>query len=202
LLAKFINGFSQTDVEFWFVAPEITSGHPSSGGGGEPVYFRVSALDLDAEVRIYQPANPAGLDTTFTVPANSTVSINATPWILNDDLENKPANVILNKGVHIVSDNLITAYYDEDEYYNQDIFALKGDNALGYEFYTPFNSHWGNGTAYRPRAYSAIDIVATVDNTVITITPTANIVGHPAGVPFNITLNRGETFSCQARLQS
>ena len=130
LLTQAVNSFSQTDVEFWFVAPEITSGHPSSGGGGEPIYFRVSALDLDAEVRIYQPANPAGLDITITVLAKSTVTIDATPWI--DDLENKPANLVLNKGVHIVSDNLITAYYDEDEFYNQDIFALKGDNALGY----------------------------------------------------------------------
>ena len=114
-----VNCFSQTDTEFWFVAPEITSGHPAAGGGGEPIYFRVSALDLDAIVRIYQPANPAGLDTTFIVPAKSTVSIDATPWI--DDLENKPANLVLNKGVHIVSDNLITVYYDEDQYYNQDI---------------------------------------------------------------------------------
>lgn len=200
LLAKVINSYSQTDVEFWFVAPEITSGHPSSGGGGEPIYFRVSALDLDAVVRIYQPANPAGLDTTFIVPAKSTVSIDATPWI--DYLENKPANLVLDKGVHILSDNLITVYYDEDQYYNQDIFALKGRNALGMEFYTPFNNYWHNGTAYVPKTYCAIEIVATLDNTQITITPTANIVGHPAGVPFTINLDKGETFSCTASSQS
>ena len=198
LLARVINSFSQTDVEFWFVAPEITIGH-GDYPGGEPVYFRVSALDLDAQVRIYQPANPAGMDTTFTVPAKTTVSIDASPWI--NDLENKPANLVLNKGVHIVSNNLITVYYDEDEYWNQDIFALKGKNALGYEFYTPFNNQWRNGTNYTPLPYSAIDIVATEDNTMITITPTAAIVGHPAGVPFTIYLDKGETFSCTASSQ-
>ncbi len=194
-----INTMAQTDVEFWFVAPEITIGH-GDFPGGEPVYFRVSALDLDAMVRIYQPANPSGLDTTFIVPANTTVSIDASPWI--DDLENTPGGLVLNKGVLITSTNLITVYYDEDEYWNQDIFALKGRNALGLEFYTPFNEIWNNGS-YTPTPFSSIDIVATEDNTTITITPTADAVGgHTAGVPFTITLNKGQTYSVLASSQS
>jgi len=199
LLAHAFNSFSQTDVEFWFVAPEVTIGH-GNFPGGEPVYFRVSALQLDATVRIYQPANPAGLDTTFVVPASSTVSIDASPWI--NDLENKPGGIVLNKGIHITSTNLITVYYDEDEYWNQDIFALKGKNALGYEFYTPFNNVWNNGN-YNPLPYSSADIVATEDNTVIWITPTADMVGgYAAGVTFSITLMEGETFSCLANTQA
>jgi PKD repeat protein len=202
ILFLFVQGikvFGQTDTEFWFVAPEITEGH-GNFPGGEPVYFRVSALELDAEVRIYQPANSAGMDTTFTVPAKSTLSIDASPWI--NDLENKPGDLVLNKGVHIVSNNLITVYYDEDEYWNQDIFALKGKNALGLEFYTPFNHTWGNGTNYLPRAYSSIDIVATENNTIVTITPTADVVGHGAGSTFSVTLQRGETYSCLAASQT
>jgi PKD repeat protein len=200
LLATAFKAYSQTDVEFWFVAPEITIGH-GNFPGGEPVYFRVSALQLDATVRIYQPANPAGMDTSFTVPASTTVSIDGSPWI--NDLENKPGGIVLNKGVQITSSNLITVYYDEDEYWNQDIFALKGRNALGMEFYTPFQNVWNNPTWYSPLAYSSADIVATEDNTMITITPTANLVGgYAAGVPFNITLNKGETFSCLATSQS
>ena len=74
----------------------------------------------------------------------ATVSIDASPWI--NDLENRPGGIVLNKGIHITSTNLITVYYDEDEYWNQDIFALKGKNALGMEFYTPFNNVWNNGT--------------------------------------------------------
>ncbi len=199
MLMQVLSIHAQTDTEFWFVAPEITEGH-GIFPGGEPVYFRVSALELDAEVRIYQPANNAGMDTTFMVPAKSTVSIDASPWI--NDLENKPGDLVLNKGVHITSSNLITVYYDEDEFYNQDIFALKGRNALGFEFYTPFNSVWGNGTSYSPKAYSSIDIVATEDNTVVTITPTAAVVGHGAGSTFSVTLNKGETYSCLAASQT
>jgi PKD repeat protein len=198
LLLPTLKSFSQTDVEFWFVAPEITYGHPSSGGGGEPIYFRVSALELPSTVRIYQPANPAGFDTTFYVPSNSTVSINATNWI--NDIENEPISLVQNKGIHITATNLITVYYDEDEYYNQDIFSLKGKNALGKEFYTPFNKQWRNGV-YTPLPYSAIDIVATEDNTQITVTPTADIIGHAAGIPFIVNLDKGETYSCVATSQ-
>ena len=57
---------------------------------------------------------------------------------------------------------------DEDEYWNQDIFSLKGRNALGFEFYAPMQNVWNNGT-YDPLPFSAVDIVATEDNTVITI---------------------------------
>ncbi|KPK83440.1 MAG: hypothetical protein AMS27_12845 [Bacteroides sp. SM23_62_1] len=195
---------AQTDTEFWFAAPEITASHcggvPSTCPGGEPVFFRVSAMDLASTVRIYQPANPAGLDTTFNVPANSTVSINASAWI--NDLENIPGGIVLNKGVRITSTNLITVYYDEDEYWNKDIFALKGKNALGKEFYTPFNNLWNNGNYNPIQPYSSIDIVATEDNTQITITPTANIVGHPAFISFVITLNKGQTYSCLATSQT
>jgi PKD repeat protein len=202
LLLSVFSSYGQTDVEFWFVAPEITIGHPSNplDNGGEPVYFRVTALDLDATVTIEQPENSAGIDTTFNVPANTTVSIDATPWI--DEMENKPGGIVLNKGIHITSTNLITVYYDEDEFYNQDVFALKGRNALGTEFYTPFNDLWANGT-YAPLPYCSIDIVATKDNTVIDITPTADIVGgHSAGNTFTINLDRGETYSCVATSQS
>jgi len=204
-LFKFFYSNAQTDVEFWFVAPEVTQSHcagtPTTCPGGEPVFFRISAMDLASTVRIHQPANPAGLDTTFNVPANNTVSINASAWI--NDLENIPGGITLNKGIHITSTNLITVYYDEDEYWNKDIFALKGKNALGKEFYTPFNNLWNNGNYAPVQPYSAIDIVAIEDNTQITITPTANIVGgHPAFIPFTITLNRGQTFSCLATSQS
>ncbi|UCG27910.1 MAG: PKD domain-containing protein [Bacteroidales bacterium] len=194
--------FPQTDVEFWFVAPEITESH-GIFPGGEPIYFRVSAMDLPSTVRIYQPARPAGLDTTFNVPANSTVSIDVTPFV--NDLENDIYDTPLDKGIHITATNLITVYYDEDEFYNRDIYALKGRNGLGMEFYAPFNDIWRNGIYNPVVPYSAIDIVATEDNTQITITPTAAVKGvpvdHPAGIPYVITLNRGETYSARAVTQ-
>jgi len=41
-------------------------------------------------------------------------------------------------------------------------------------------------------------IVATEDNTNIAINPRYNLVGHPAGTSFSITLNKGETYVLSA----
>jgi hypothetical protein len=53
-------------------------------------------------------------------------------------------------------------------------------------------------TTYTPEAKSAFEIVATEDNTIVTITPSQNILGHTAGTPFQITLNKGQTYSAVA----
>ena len=121
-----------------------------------------------------------------------------------DSLENKPANTINKKGVLITATSPITAYYEvtglnyQGGAKNGDLFALKGTNALGLEFYTPFqniadNQTWGTSTNTEWR--SAFDIVATENGTVVEITPTQDIVGHLAGITFTVNLNRGETYS-------
>jgi hypothetical protein len=77
---------------------------------------------------------------------------------------------------------------------NPDIFALKGKNALGTNFIISAQTFLNNANYAR----SGFDIVATQSNTSITIVPSSDIVGHPAGVPFTIVLNMGETYSAEA----
>ena len=61
---------AQTDTEFWFVAPEVTSSH-----GDAPIVMRVSANASPADITLSQPANPAFIPITLTVPAGTTQSI-------------------------------------------------------------------------------------------------------------------------------
>jgi gliding motility-associated-like protein len=194
--------FSQTDTKFWFAAPDVTSGHGAGGGfdGGEPILFRISTMNLPSTVTISQPANPGFVPIVINIPANAQFSQDLTPFIGN--VENTPANTILNYGFYIESTNLITVYYEVNTGYNPDIFALKGKNALGTEFYTPFQNYWSNGDPYTPKPYSEFVIVATEDNTLLTITPANDIIGHAADVPFNIVLNRGQSYSCRAVSQA
>ncbi len=176
---------AQVDKEFWFVAPEASSLH-----GDQPIYLRLSGLGTTATVTISQPADPTFPVITQTVGANALTSVNLTPYL--NKIENKPANNILTKGLLIQSTVDINAYYEIGSGVNPEIFPLKGRNALGTEFYIPaqnlYNNQVGSG---------AFDIVATENGTIITIIPNGNIVGHSAGVPFTITLNKGETFSCR-----
>ena len=186
LLFYSIIGFTQIDTEFWFVAPEASNLH-----GDSPIYLRLSGTGQTANVRVSQPANPSFAVITTTVGANGTVSINLSNFLVN--IENNPPNQVLNKGILIQSTTEISAYYEIANGFNPEIFPLKGRNALGTSFFTIGQNQFRNefGAA-------AIDVVAIENGTIVTIVPTANIVGHTANVPFTITLNRGETFSCRA----
>ncbi|MFM7727776.1 MAG: hypothetical protein ACKO7B_13805, partial [Flavobacteriales bacterium] len=160
---------AQIDTLFWFVAPEATSGH-----GDAPVTFRMAAFNNPAQVIIDQPANPMFMPLVTNIAANSAVSVDVTAYL--NLLENQPGDQVLNKGIRIRSNNFITAYYEiiTSCQCNPEIFALKGKNALGTEFYTPFQTAWSNGN-YFPVPNAAADIVATEDNTIVTITPTTAV---------------------------
>lgn len=193
LLFQAANATAQIDTLFWFVAPEATSGH-----GDAPVTFRMAAFSDPAQVIIDQPANPTFTPLVNNIPANTAISVDVTAFLAS--IENQPADQALNKGIRIRSSALITAYYEiiTSCQCNPEIFALKGKNALGTEFYTPFQTTWSNGN-YFPIPYSAADIVATEDNTIVTITPTVDVIGHAAGIAYSVTLNRGQTYSMAAQ---
>ena len=180
---------AQLDTAFWFVAPEVAQNH-----GDRPIVFRFASLDNPSTITISQPSNPLFPTQTITLGENDSQTIDLTSWI--DMIENKPANQTLNYGFKISSSEQITAYYEVTPTCNcnPDIFALKGRNALGTAFLTPFQSLLNNASYAR----SGFNIAATEDNTNITITPTQNIVGHTAGIPFTITLNKGQTYYGEA----
>ena len=204
--------FSQTDKEFWFVAPEVTTDHydnkpcgeyPGTCRGGEPTLLRISTSDVPADVTIEQPANSINFPPiNLNIPANSTQTISFTALGLQDEVEHIYESLDgvsgkSDKGLHVTSNSLITAYYEVRTKNNPDIWALKGENALGTEFYVPFqNKSTNQKSSWTTKAYHAIDIVATEDNTIIEITPTKDVYpGRTAGNTFTVTLDRGETFS-------
>ena len=111
---------SQTDTEFWFAAPEVSSAH-----GDEPIYLRISTTSRPAEVSVSMPANSAFSNITKKVTANSTVSIALTKF--KDEIEGSPANKVLNKGLNIKSTSEISCYYKVANVWNPAIYHLKGN---------------------------------------------------------------------------
>ncbi len=196
---------SQVDQTFWFVAPEVSSNETYNWWFDRPIYFHFTTTSSSAIVTISFPANQSINSITLNVSANSSVSYNITSLI--DNIENRPANQPLNKGILITSTAPINCYYEVVSTYNTatpELFTLKGESALGYDFYIPSQNFFDNASFfnYQPTPYSSFDIVATEDNTTITITPKAAIIGHPANSPFSISINKGQTFSCVATSQS
>ncbi len=211
---------AQTDTVFWFVAPDITCQHDGACppgclpgnycAGGEPIYFRITTKNLASNVTISQPANPAFIPINVFIPANTTQTVDLTPRI--DMIENAPPDVVLNFGFLIQATEFITIYYESlspNNNNNPDIYALKGENALGTTFYTPFQNLWCNKDygdwLVRRSPKCEINIVATEDNTQVDITPTADLINstyngisHLAGITFTIFLDRGETYCARA----
>lgn len=181
---------AQLDTSFWFVAPEVTSAH-----GDNPTVFRFATMNEPATIVVSQPANPAFPIQTLNLLANASQTLNLQNWL--NLVENAPSNTVLNKGFRITSTTPISAYYEVNPacQCNPDIMALKGANALGTSFVVGGQTFFANDANYSPRADAKFDIVATEDNTNITIIPSVNIMGHAAGVPFTITLNAGQTWS-------
>lgn len=179
--------FAQADTEFWFAAPDLQQAH-----GDRPILLRMSATKSPATVTISLPANPSFIAQIVQVPANSSVSIDLTPYI--GQIENSASTSPQNKGIYISSTARITCYYDIANGNNGDMFALKGSNALGTKFTIPFQMEFRNRTPNDQYTTDFI-IVATENNTVVQINATADLTGQSSR-NFSVTLQKGETFVC------
>lgn|GEM_PF-4108237 len=192
--------FCQDDVEFWFGAPNFESRH-----GDNPIYLVLTTQAFDASIVIDQPANPLFTPIRLYLPPNTTQQVDLTAQLAF--IESRYNSIVNgqtgvnNSGLHITSSSPIKAYYDERGLRNPEIFALKGRNALGTEFYTVFQKDSPNGTKLDKYydAHCEFIIVATEDSTEVTITPTVDLylsptANRPANVPFTIRLNKGQSF--------
>lgn len=184
---------AQVDSIFWFAAPNFSVGH-----GDVPIYMRFTTLNDTAIVTMDQPANPQFQPINFTIPSNASYSLNLDA--LKGAIENDIPDVILNRGLRIRSSALINVYYENASRFNPEIFSLKGSKSLGTNFLVPMQHLFPNGN-YAPIPYASFDIVATEDNTEVTIIPKHDIVGHAAGDTFSIVLNKGQTYVARAVTQ-
>lgn len=195
--------WAQKDTEFWFAPPEVSQN--GSNWLDRPIVLRITTYGTASTVTISQPAGGGMPNQVVTVPSNSTQTVDLTSYI--SMLEGTPANTVLNYGIKIVATQPISVYYEVISNNggtpsNPEAFTLKGKNALGNSFYIPSQNLVPNHSSYTPLPYSSFDIVATKDNTNVTITPSNNVVGHTAGIPYTIMLNAGQTYSATATSQA
>ncbi len=193
---------AQTDREFWFVAPDITKYH----NGETPIFFYFTTTDLPANIKVDMPANPSFPVFNFSMPAHASYKLDVSAYVAlvenrydyKDGIPGKS-----NKAIHIVSDNLVTVYYECSMQNNPDIFALKGKNALGTEFFVSFQERMFNmsQSSWQEPAYSAFEIAFTEDNTYITLEiPLGKQIYNGSNPPLTGTVvlgpfHRGESYS-------
>ncbi len=120
----------------------------------------------------------------INVPANGSQQINLTPT--SDYLVNA-AQLPQNKGVFVSVSDPISLYALNRKLNSADVALIFPLEALGTEYYT---------MSFTPNGWGSVFlIVATEDNTAISVTPSRNTsTGSPANTPIDITLNRGQTY--------
>jgi hypothetical protein len=192
------------DTEFWFVAPHMSEQSAAGIPLDRPAFLAISnATQQSAHVTItrYNGAN-ASIVTPATILPGTLYKLDFTSDADMKTIENPrgQAGSVTEFGMHITSDVQVTACYVHNHPDSKDIFTLKGHQALGTLFYVPMQSDNAAPTNTAiVGACDQIDIVATEDNTEVTVIPKAAVHIAPLGsAPANqalptYMLNKGQT---------
>lgn len=181
--------FAQRDTVFWFAAPDI-----SSAVGESPVLLRFESYNQPVSITVSQPSNGSFVPLSLTLNAFTSDSLNITAFLAQ--IESPGADIVSNNGLKISSTGPVNVVYVINSSQNKETFSLKGNRALGTDFYTPFQKQYDNATT-TPESYSGFEIVATQNATTVLITPRTAIAGHAANVTFSVTLSAGQTYSAR-----
>ncbi|MDC0714561.1 DUF5011 domain-containing protein [Stigmatella sp. ncwal1] len=116
----------------------------------------------------------------------------ATPVTLPGTAQLTTSDLVESKGIHITAGEEIAVYGLNRVKASTDAFLGLPTDILGTDYLALGFKNTGvvNGTQF--------GLVATEDNTVITITPTARAGSHAAEAPFSITLGRGQTYQLRS----
>ncbi len=197
------NIHSQVDTDFWFAAPFLSEHH-------EPQNYSIRlcfvTFDQKASIKITQPANtindpndPKYFEPiTFDLEKESFTYISLNELRRKGILEIKPGKTAapLPYGLRISSTAPISVYYAAT-HEDSEVYTLKGKNALGTKFIVPMQTSYR--TTPTNQTTSSIEILATEDNTEVTIkTKVATTVKATPG-EIKINLNKGEAFALKAK---
>lgn len=191
--------YSQVDREFWFAFPDITEG---DYGAQNSAFLTIITFSQPTTINISQPAGfPGAIDTTITIPANSTWRNNfATDYL--SQIEISPGSE-MPFGFHIVGNNDFAAYYSNTSN-DSEIYTLKGKNAMGKNFLVPMQYEYTQGN-YAPSAVNSIEILATEDSTTVDVevfVQTTELMQVTPHHTFHLTLNKGWAYAFAGKFKT
>ncbi len=147
-----------------------------------------------------------GYTQSYNVQANVALVSDAMPKITGQDARLNSTG-ILDRGIHVYSNGIPISVWAH-------IYASQSSGAT---MVLPTNT-WGSdytvlttgGQTNSGIPHSFFFVMAAENNTIIDITPSADITAnaqgttvlYPAGVPFSVTLNKGQVFNALGRLNS
>ncbi len=190
----FAQDFSNKGKDFWLGygyhvnMVSQTSGVPLASGGTQEMILYFTS-DKNASVTVEIPS--LNYTQQYTVTAGQVTVSSPIPKTGGQDARIADTGYN-NHGIHIISTENIVAYA---HIYNASVSGaslLFPTNTLGKEYYAISYSQFSN----QAFSNSFFFVVATENNTVVEITPSApNKNNRPVNTPFFVTLNKGQIYS-------
>ncbi len=172
-------------TDYWLAFPGNTAG----GSLSTPQLTLVIAAEQDATGTVSIPG--LNFSTGFFVAADTTATVSLPSGA---DLGGG-SDVVSNLGIHVVSDNPVTIDGLSQETQDEEGYLGLPTALLGTEYVV---MAYKNTQSFSPlvpdELGSQLAIVATANNTTVSITPSATTGTHGAGQTFDITLNQGQTY--------
>jgi len=121
------------------------------------------------------------------------------------DYNRSQCNRVALQSVHVVADDEVSVYALNQAPFTSDAFMVLPTDALGLDYvimsYPSSRPPFGAGDGSGNHAPSQFAVVATEDNTMVTIRPTAPIVRNTARLVDTVVLNRGESYLVQVDMR-
>jgi hypothetical protein len=141
-------------------------------------------LFITSSVNTSGSVSASGMTTVnYTVTANTVTQVN-----IPNTFSTHTNGAVDNKGIHVTALADVTVYGLNYIPATTDAYLGLPTDVLGtdYMVMTYKNSNIVNG--------NTLGIVATVNGTTVTITPSQAVGAHPANVPFTVAMNQGQTY--------
>ncbi|GEM_PF-1156767 len=174
--------------EFW-LAFGVHLGPLYSSPGEDPAKFLHLSSRQEAHVTVAIPG--MGWTQSYVVEPGDVTTV-AVPWDAYANGEDGIANV----GIHVTSDQEIAVYGMSQQATSSDGFTALPVDVLGNSYVAiadmvhPYDTYvYGLGTQ--------IEVVGTEDETTVTIIPSVDAGTHLAGIPYEVTLDKGQVYQLQ-----
>lgn len=195
-----ISAQAQVGKQFWFASPEMAT---HSRDMSLRVYI-FAETDNETDITLSLPADSLFIPLSVHLNGHSYQEVVIAPNY-QDYMTRFAAyhNKINNTGILIAANNLISAYVQMTGI-NGETYTLKGENALGNDFMAAIQNQYRNSNTNSKQgvyknAYSSVQIVATEDNTTVTIEPSQVLYGDTTITNRTVVLHRGQVYSIRAK---
>ncbi|PZV87559.1 CHU domain-containing protein [Algoriphagus aquaeductus] len=181
--------------EFWVGFMENNRVLPSLNNAGAPDYWIILITASENATGVIEYA---GNSTAFSLTQGQQFTLRVGGLEL--DMIHRTSGIIENKGIHITSSGKVAVHAFNERFRSADGTVVLPVGALGKDHY--ITSHFETNPLgnLNQSNESTLLVVASEENTRVEITlAEASVSGDPKGTPYEITLNRGQSYQIKAR---